>query len=199
MNEKAFKILEYNKIVDSLTEKASSPLGKDMCRKLSPLTEIERIRMLQTQTADALTRLFQKGNISFGGAKDIRAGLKRLEIGSTLSIPELLQIASLLENANRAKAYARRDRSDTPADSLDAFFDSLEPLTLLSTEIRRCILSEDEVSDDASPALRSVRRSMKAINDKIHQQLTQLVSSGAKSYLQDSVVTMRDGMLYEEG
>ena len=193
MNEKAFKILEYNKIVDSLTEKASSPLGKDMCRKLSPLTEIERIRMLQTQTADALTRLFQKGNISFGGAKDIRAGLKRLEIGSTLSIPELLQIASLLENANRAKAYARRDRSDTPADSLDAFFDSLEPLTLLSTEIRRCILSEDEVSDDASPALRSVRRSMKAINDKIHQQLTQLVSSGAKSYLQDSVVTMRDG------
>ena len=193
MNEKAFKILEYNKIVDSLTEKASSPLGKDMCRKLSPLTEIERIRMLQTQTADALTRLFQKGNISFGGAKDIRAGLKRLEIGSTLSIPELLQTASLLENANRAKAYARRDRSDTPADSLDAFFDSLEPLTLLSTEIRRCILSEDEVSDDASPALRSVRRSMKAINDKIHQQLTQLVSSGAKSYLQDSVVTMRDG------
>ena len=193
MNEKAFKILEYNKIVDSLTEKASSPLGKDMCRKLSPLTEIERIRMLQTQTADALTRLFQKGNISFGGAKDIRAGLKRLEIGSTLSIPELLQTASLLENANRAKAYARRDRSDTPADSLDAFFDSLEPLTLLSTEIRRCILSEDEVSDDASPALRSIRRSMKAINDKIHQQLTQLVSSGAKSYLQDSVVTMRDG------
>ena len=107
MNQKAYKALEYSKIVEQLTEKASSPMGKELCRRLSPLTDIEEIRRLQTQTKDALTRLFQKGSLSFGSVKDVRGSLKRLEIGSTLGIPELLSICSLLENANRVKAYSR--------------------------------------------------------------------------------------------
>jgi len=193
MNQKAYKALEYHKIIEQLTEKASSPMGKDLCRRLSPFTDIEEIKKLQTQTKDALTRLFQKGSISFGSVKDVRGSLKRLEIGSTLGIPELLSICSLLENANRVKAYSRNDRSDSLPDSLDGMFQNLEPLTPLSTEIRRCILSEDEISDDASSTLHQIRRSMKTVNDKIHTQLSSLVNGGARNYLQDAVITMRNG------
>ena len=139
MNQKAYKALEYDKIIARLTEKASSPMGKERCRSLEPMTEIERIRLMQTQTSDALTRLFQKGNLSFGNAKDVRASLKRLEIGSTIGIVELLTICGLLENAGRVKAYGRRDRSDTPEDSLDAMFSRLERLSRVSGGIRRGI------------------------------------------------------------
>ena len=193
MNQKALTSLEYYKIIERLTEKASSPMGKELCRKLLPSTDINEIRLMQTQTKDALTRLFQKGSVSFGSVKDIRGSLKRLEIGSSLGIMEILSICALLENTSRVKAYSRNDRSSSPADSLDSMFDELSPLTPLSAEIRRCILSEDEISDDASPALRQVRRSMKITNDKIHTQLSGLVNGSARAYLQDSVITMRNG------
>ena len=148
---------------------------------------------MQTQTKDALTRLFQKGSVSFGSVKDIRGSLKRLEIGSSLGIMEILSVCALLENTSRVKAYSRGDRSDLPSDSLDSMFEQLAPLTPLSSEIRRCILSEDEISDDASPALRQVRRNMKVTNDRIHTQLSGLVNGNARTYLQDSVITMRNG------
>lgn len=193
MNQKALTSLEYYKIIERLTEKASSPMGKELCRKLLPSTDINEIRLMQTQTKDALTRLFQKGSVSFGSVKDIRGSLKRLEIGSSLGIMEILSICALLENTSRVKAYSRNDRSSSPADSLDSMFDELSPLTPLSAEIRRCILSEDEISDDASPALRQVRRNMKITNDKIHTQLSGLVNGSARTYLQDSVITMRNG------
>lgn len=193
MNQKALRALEYPKIIQQLTDKASSSMGKELCRNLVPLTNIEEIRSMQAQTKDALTRLFQKGSISFGSVKDVRGSLKRLEIGSTLGISEILAICNLLENTNRVKAYARNDRSDGIPDSLDGMFQSLEPLTPLSSEIRRCILSEDEISDDASSTLRQIRRSMKQANDRIHTQLGSLVNGSARNYLQDAVITMRNG------
>lgn len=193
MNQKALNALEYHKIIHQLTDKASSPMGKELCRKLTPYTDIEKIRSMQIQTRDALSRLFKKGTISFGSAKDIRGSLKRLEIGSSLGIVEILSICGLLENVNRAKAYSRNDRSDVLPDSLDGLFDCLEPLTPLTAEIRRCILSEDEISDDASPALRQIRRNMKLVNDRIHTQLAGMLNGGTRSYLQDSVITMRNG------
>ena len=193
MNQKALSSLEYPKIIERLTEKASSPMGKELCRKLQPSTDINKIRLMQTQTKDALTRLFQKGSVSFGSVKDIRGSLKRLEIGSSLGIMEILSVCALLENTSRVKAYSRGDRSDLPSDSLDSMFEQLAPLTPLSSEIRRCILSEDEISDDASPALRQVRRNMKVSNDRIHTQLSGLVNVNARTYLQDSVITMRNG------
>ena len=165
MNPKALKSLEYYKIIDQLTEKASSQMGKDLCRHLLPSEDVYEIRHMQTQTRDALTRLFQKGNISFGSVKDVRGSLKRLEIGSSLGISELLAIAGLLENTNRVKAYSRNERGDAREDSLDGMFESLEPLTPLSAEIRRCIISQDEISDDASAGLMHVRRSMKVANE----------------------------------
>lgn len=193
MNQKALTSLEYYKIIERLTEKASSSMGKELCRKLLPSTDINEIRLMQTQTRDALTRLFQKGSISFGSVKDIRGSLKRLEIGSSLGIAEILAVCSLLENTSRVKSYSRNERSNAFADSLDSMFDQLSPLTPLSAEIRRCILSEDEISDDASPGLRQVRRNMKITNDRIHTQLSGLVSGSARTYLQDSVITMRNG------
>lgn len=193
MNQKALSSLEYPKIIERLTEKASSPMGKELCRKLQPSTDINKIRLMQTQTKDALTRLFQKGSVSFGSVKDIRGSLNRLEIGSSLGIMEILSVCALLENTSRVKAYSRGTRSDLPSDSLDSMFEQLAPLTPLSSEIRRCILSEDEISDDASPALRQVRRNMKVTNDRIHTQLSGLVNGNARTYLQDSVITMRNG------
>ena len=193
MNNKAYRSLEFYKIIEQLTEKASTPMGKALCRDTEPLTDLDAISLMQTQTADAVSRIFKKGRLSFGGVRDVRDSLKRLDVGGTLNIPELMSIATLLENVNKAKQYARSEKTDVPADSLDGMFDSLEPLTRLSMEIRRCILSEDEISDDASPTLRSIRRSIKLASDRIHTQLISMVNGSARTYLQDAVITMRDG------
>lgn len=192
MNIKCLKTLEYDKIIAQLEEYASSPLGRDMCEKLLPSGDIWQIRQSQSETTDALTRVRMKGGISFSGLKDITGSLKRLEIGSSLSISELLSLSSNLTLSARAKAYGRHEESELPEDSLEEMFRLLEPLTPLNAEIKRCILSEEEISDDASPGLRHVRRSMKVINDRVHSQLNTLLNSN-RSYLQDAVITMRDG------
>lgn len=193
MNEKALKTLEYYKIIDMLEAFATSSIGKNKCRQLRPLDNLTEIETMQQETADALSRIYQKGSLSFSGVKDVRGSLKRLEVGSTLGIGELLAIRSLLENASRAKAYSRRETENEYTDSLDNMFELIEPLSPLATEIGRCILSEDEISDDASTGLRQVRRSMKLTNDKIHTQLSSFVSGNSRTYLQDAVVTMRNG------
>ena len=193
MNEKALKTLEYYKIIDMLEAFATSSIGKNKCRQLRPLDNLTEIETMQQETADALSRIYQKGSLSFSGVKDVRGSLKRLEVGSTLGIGELLAIRSLLENASRAKAYSRRETEDEHTDSLNNMFELIEPLSPLATEIGRCILSEDEISDDASTGLRQVRRSMKLTNDKIHTQLSSFVSGNSRTYLQDAVVTMRNG------
>ena len=193
MNNKALKTLEYTKIIEMLAAHASSPLGKIRCEDLLPSCSPGEIEYKQEQTQDALSRLFQKGNINFGSAKDIRGSLKRLEIGSTLGITELLQICALLDNTSRVKSYGRREKENEQRDSLDDLFDALEPLPLLNTEIRRCILSEDEIADDASATLKQIRRSMKVTGERIHTQLAGMVNGSARTYLQDAVITMRDG------
>ena len=192
MNQKVFKTLEYYKIIDKLTEYAASEPGKKMCRELVPSSDFNEIVQNQTETADAVTRVRQKGGLSLSGVSDIRDSLKRLEIGSSLSIYELLSISSLLTCAARAKNYGRHPESELPDDSLDEMFRALEPLTTINNEITRCILSEDEIADDASPGLRHVRRQMKIANDRVHTQLNAILNS-SRSMLQDAVITMRDG------
>ena len=194
MNQKALKVLEYDKIIQLLADQATSDAGKKRCLELVPMTDKQLITDAQAQTADALSRIYRKGNISFGGLKDPGFQMKRLEIGGCLNAAELLSICTLLEITRRAKAYSRENRDDLPADSLDVLFAGLEPLTPLLEEIRRCILAEDEISDDASPALHSVRRTIRNINDKIHGAMNNLLnSSTTRSYLQDAVITMRNG------
>ena len=195
MNEKVLHTLEYNKILDQLTEYAFSADAKSRCQKLRPITDRAQIEQLQQQTSDALSRLFKYGSLSFSGVTDIRDSLKRLEIGGALSAIELLRVCSLLESAKRAKAFARsQDDNDQPDDSLTGLFAGIEPLTPLYDEIRRCILSEDEIADDASSTLHSIRRSMRGMNDKIRAQMNSMINNTTtRSYLQDTVITMRDG------
>lgn len=195
MNEKVLHTLEYNKILDQLTEYAFSADAKSRCQKLRPITDRAQIEQLQQQTSDALSRLFKYGSLSFSGVTDIRDSLKRLEIGGALSAIELLRVCSLLESAKRAKAFARsQDDSDQPDDSLTILFAGIGPLTPLCDEIRRCILSEDEIADDASSTLHSIRRSMRGMNDKIRAQMNSMINNTTtRSYLQDTVITMRDG------
>ncbi len=193
MNPKALKTLEYNKIIDKLTEFAGSALAKEMCRNLQPSTDLYEIQALQKETSDALSRIYQKGAVSFRGVRDIRGSIKRLEIGAIIGINELLSICSLLEVCSKVKAYSRNDRDPDFEDSLEAMFQALQPLTPVSSEIRRCIASEEELNDDASPALFKIRRSMRQINDKVHAQLQTMVNGSARAYLQDAVVTMRNG------
>ena len=192
MNQKVLRVLEYNKIIERLTDKATSEQGRKLAAALEPMTDLEAIGKAQTETADALGYLFRKGSTSFGGNKDLGMCICSLEIGSVLSIEELLRIAAFLENVNRIKSYGRKEREDEPADSLDVYFGSLEPLTPLSNEIRRCILSEEEIADDASPALKKIRRSMTVTNDRIHSQLASMINGSCRTYLQDAVVTMRN-------
>lgn len=195
MNEKVLHTLEYNKILDQLTEYAFSADAKSRCQKLRPITDRAQIEQLQQQTSDALSRLFKYGSLSFSGVTDIRDSLKRLEIGGALSAIELLRVCSLLESAKRAKAFARsQEDNDQPDDSLTGLFAGIEPLTPLYDEIRRCILSEDEIADDASSTLHSIRRSMRGMNDKIRAQMNSMINNTTtRSYLQDTVITMRDG------
>lgn len=194
MNEKAFKTLEYNKIIDLLTEQAASPKAKELCRSLKPMTDKAKIEAAQTQTADALTRLFQKGSVSFSGIHDMEASLKRLEIGGTMGIDEFLALSSLLEASKRVKAFSRGKSEDGARDSLDDLFDGIEPLTPLLEEIRRCIISEDEIADDASPALKNIRKSIRSMNDRVHSQMTAMLNNtNIRNSLQDGVITMRNG------
>ena len=194
MNKKVLKTLEYNKILDRLASYAASEEIKKRCLELVPCTDIDEINDLQKTTADALGRLYKDSSITFVGIHNVYASLKRLDIGGALNTTELLRIGSLLEVAKRAKAYDRSDRVDDKTDSLTPFFTELEPLSPLHDEIKRCILSEDEIADDASPALFKIRKSIRDMNDRIHAQLTTIMNnSTTRTYLQDAVVTMRDG------
>ena len=193
MNQKALKTLEFDKIIHILTAHAASEGAKEMCRKLVPYDNINDVERAQRETADALRRVYRKGSVSFGGIRDIRGSLKRLEIGGILGMGELLQIMSLLETAGKIQQYGQREADDTSRDSLDESFEFLDPVPTLASEIRRCILADDEMADDASSALLQIRRSMRQMNDKVHNTLNSMVNGSARSYLQDPVVTMRDG------
>lgn len=192
MNEKVLHTLEYTKIIDLLAQKASSEPGRAMCRALTPMTDLSAIQLAQQETADALSMLFSKGSTSFGGNRNVAMALKSLEVGSTISASELLKIAGLLDNVNRIKAYGRGPKEEEQETSLTSYFHALEPLTSLAGEINRCILSEEEIADDASPGLKHIRRSIALTGEKIHSQLTSMVNGSYRNYLQDAVITMRD-------
>ena len=192
MNTKVLTTLEYTKIIDLLTEKADSEPGKKLCRELVPSTDLSAIRTAQRETKDALARLFRIGSTSFGSNRDLGFSIRSLEIGSSLSMSELLKLASFLDNVSRIKTYGKKEREDLPNDSLDAYFEGLTPMTQLANEINRCILSEEEMADDASPKLKSIRRSKLSTNEKIHSQLTSMVNGAYRTFLQDAVITMRD-------
>ena len=193
MNEKALKILEYEKIIQKLTDLAGSAPGKALCRSLAPSTDLSDILRMQRETSDGVSMLLRKGSVSFSGVTDMRGSLKRLEVGSSLNIDELLRVCRLLETCLRVKSWARGETVQEQDNSLTGMFQSLQPLTPLSAEIRRCIPSEEEIDDNASPGLRQVRRQMQLTNERIRSQLTSYVNGSYRTFLQDAVVTQRNG------
>ena len=195
MNEKALRTLEYTKIIDRLCTLAGTSYGRELCAHLLPLSNLKQIQKLQRETTDAISRVLRRGSVSFGGIHDIRPSVMRLKVGSSLSAAELLHISSDLDAALRVKAYGGytgKDTGEQAEDSLTEYFAGLEPLTPLNNEIRRCIISEEEIADDASSALKSVRRGIKNANDKIHSELSSILNS-SRTMLQDNLITMRNG------
>lgn len=208
MNKKVLKTLEFDKIVDKLVSTANTVLGKEMCKALVPSTSLSEIEQNLTETSDALSMIYKKGSLSFSGARDVRPSLMRLEVGSILSIEEILSISSLLDVALRVKSYTRKEKPNTRSqtgveeseeaqedvNSLNGYFSVLEPLSTLNNEIKRCIVSPEEISDDASSTLKTIRRTIKNTNSKIHEQLNSLVNnSSTRTMLQDALITMRNG------
>lgn len=187
MNKKALNTLEYYKIIDELETYASSSIGKEYCRNTLPMSDIDEINLAGTQTSDALSRIYRHGAPSFRGAYDIRSSFLRLGIGSVLGIKELLQVSSLLGCTESLQAY-----NEDTEDSLSDMFNELYPLPHIKRDIDRCIISEDEISDDASSGLKQVRRAMKNTNDRIHEQLSSILNS-SRTLLQDALITMRNG------
>lgn len=196
MNTHALRILEYNKILKKLEEYAGSFAGKAKCANLEPSVDLSTIVSMQEQTSAALSRIYKHGGVSFMGLPDVGASLKRLEIGASLGAGELLAIARVLQTTLDVKQYGSNKESDgnEDVDCLDSLFYELTPLTTLQREIKRCILSETEISDDASAPLKTIRRMIKQTNDKIHNQLSHIVNAqDNQSMLQDNIVTMRNG------
>jgi len=194
MNQKVLRTLEYNKIVERLAEYAFGADTKERCLSLLPSTSLSEITNAQQQTKDAMNRSLKKGRLDCSGIKPLSSAIRRVEIGGTMNIEELLGLCKLLETARRVKAYDRKEREDFPSDSLSELFDGLEPLSPLCDEIRRCIISVDEISDDASSNLKSIRRSIRSTGDRIHAQLNQMLNNqNVRNCLQDFVITMRNG------
>ncbi len=193
MNEKVFHVLEYDKIIGRLTDKASSESGKQMCAALRPSCDLAEITRTLQETNDAVNRVFKKGSLIFQKNKNIAGLVKSLEIGCSLTTVELLKIADSLECALKLKNYGRKEREEEAGDSLTEYFDSLEPNSPIANEIRRCILDEDLIADDASSKLKGIRRSITLTNEKIRSYLQNMINGSARTYLQDPVVTLRDG------
>lgn len=191
MNSKTLRKLEYNKIISLLADHASSESGKQLCRSLLPQTELSAIEQMQEETAAAFTRIIKKGRPSFGGCVPVEASLKRLELGASLGSGELLSIGRLLDCAGQIKSYGRHETVDEFPDCLDSYFQRLEPVTRVASEIRRCILEEDVIADDASANLQKIRRSIQSFDGKIHSALNSMVNGSMRNYLQDAIVTMR--------
>lgn len=193
MNKKVLSTLEYNTIIDILVSHADSVPGKDLCKNLMPMTSLRDIEEAQTNTEDALTRLFKKGSLNFGSNKDMGFAIRSLEIGSTLTAMELLSFSRFLSNVQRVKSWGAKEQEDEREDSLSDYFNLLEPMTLVQKEIDRCILDEEgHIADDASPTLRSIRKNLQLTNEKIHSELQKMINGSTRTYLQDAVVTMRN-------
>ena len=204
MNEKVLHIVEFNKIIEQLTENANSAPAKMLCKELRPMDNLPDIRLAQEETDAALQLLIRKGNVNFGSNRDFGYTFGALSIGSTLTAAELLHLASFLDNVGRVQEYGTTQAGGRGVSALGSndqirpednilfdLFDCLYPLKSLSREILRCILSEEEIADEASPGLRRVRREIKEASGRIHQQLNKMVNVTLAPYLQDSVITMR--------
>ena len=194
MKERTLKTLEYHKIIEQLAGKAISSMGKDIAGSLKPSTDLDEIRLMQQETSEASGFIVRKGSLPLGGITDIRHSLQRVETGGALNIEELLQIGDFCYVCRKVITYSTDNRKTESFPILDSLFDSVSPFGALEKEINRCIINNQELSDDASPKLYEIRRSIKTSNDRIREQLNSIIHSQAyKNMLQDNIITIRSG------
>lgn len=192
MNDKSIKILEYNKIIEMLKAGAASEMTRQVISELRPMTDIYEIRHLLQQTTEAVKVIVIKGNPPMSAFYDIAPALMRARKGGALTMQQLLQISYNMRTARTMSAFLEKDLTEIPA--LTAIREVISVNRDLENEITRCILSEDEMADNASPELRSIRRSIVRQNEAIKAKMNHMLSSAEnKTLLQDSIVTMRDG------
>ena len=192
MNQKTLHTLEFDKILSLLEEKAVSAPGKALCRALEPMTELGAIETAQAETEAALSRIRMKGELRLAGLRDVSASVKRLDVGGTLSTSELYAIGTLLDLSERARNYGAHEEAEPDPDALEASFTALSPLPKEKRELKRCVLSEELVADTASAELSRIRRQMKTADERMHSALQEEINRH-KSYLMDTIVTMRNG------
>ena len=195
MNKKAFKTLEYNKIIEMLSSCALTATGKEKCLELEPFLNIEKIEKEQEITTEASAMILKKGSLPLGGMKDIRASLRRVNVGGVLNVSELLHIGDFLHVVNKVVSYGKEDSSKNDNfNILTEMFGFLIPIDHLKKEIDRCILNEQDIADDASSELLSIRKTIKTSNDRIKEQLNSVLRSQTyKNMLSDAIVTLRGG------
>lgn len=191
MEEKTLKILEYDKILERLSTYATSEAGREYCLRLTPSSNFRHLSLWQKNTTDACTRIRLSGHsVSFRGLKDIPDTLKRIDMGASLSIPELLAVSAVLTVSDRVKRFDAYDEGDE--DSLSEMFGMIDPLNDINRNLQRCIINEETIADDASPGLFSIRKRMQKAESDIHDTMAARLNS-SREYLTDAVITLRDG------
>ena len=191
MNEKALKTLEYTKIRERLTAQALSPMGKEKCNELVPLDDLSEIIREQRETTEAVNMALKKGRLPLGGIKDIRSHLERAKAGGVLAIDELMAVGEFLYVCRKVKNYSKQENKSDIFPVLEDYFEIVKTINTVENEINRCILNEQEVSDDASSGLRAVRREIRNANGSIRDKLNSIIYSAAyKTMLQDAVITI---------
>lgn len=193
MNNKALRVLEFNKIIDMLRQCAASEMGKAIVDNLLPSTDINEITLNQKETSEAVSMILKKGSLGLGGLRPVEEYIKRVNVSGVLNIEELIHIGDFLRVSRRAKDYAKSESKNDSFPLLEPQFDSIETVNDLEREIERCIPSPSEIADDASRTLREIRRNIRIANDRIKEQLNSIIHSNTyKNMLQEAVITIRN-------
>ncbi|MCQ2463528.1 MAG: endonuclease MutS2 [Clostridia bacterium] len=192
MKNKHYNAVELGKVLDMLAEFTDCPDARDAVLSLEPETELNMAQALMNQTSDAHSLMARFGAPSFGGLKNVNNALSRANAGSTLTMRELLDIAETLRSVR--SLYEWRSRNAGIESVLDVYFTSIMPNKYLEEKITSAIISEDEMSDSASPQLYDIRRKIRAASSKVREKLDTLTrSTYFQKFLRDSIVTMRNG------
>ena len=193
MNEKTIRILEYSKIIDRLVSLTASSLGSELAKQLMPDNDFEKVKINLKETSDGVNFISRRGSPPLGGIHDIRDSIRRADIGSMLNPGELIRVAGVLRAVRNLKNYSSGDNIRTDDDNVvGELISCLEAAKRVEDKINLCILSEEEISDNASSALGNIRRQIRHAQNSIKDKLNDLVrSSKYQKYMQESIVTMR--------
>lgn len=190
LSEKSLKTLEYFTVLEMLSSFAVCEKAKERCMNLRPISDKEQAQFYMTQTSDAKNIMIKKANPPFGGIRDINAVLNRAKMGGILNLKELLNIACVLQCSRLIQDYFSDEEDKT---TLTPIYRLITGNQALEHRITTSILSEEEIADCASSELASIRRQIRQISSKIKDTLSKIVGGEKSKYLQETIITQRNG------